>query len=347
MFFKDLDSRVIRDRIDLVAAYEEYRRVRHEFQSELGGSMRFEERSGRDYLYRRTRRHGVRKTLSLGPRGPETEEILRRFEQQKAEAEERLAALSARIDSGASVMRALGHLRMPAIAARVIRRLNDSPAAARFRIVGTHALYVYEAAAGVELQSGFLATADLDVLVDDRAPLRVILSEEVRGLDAILKGVDGSFAQRRAGDYRLTNKDGFMVEFIRPEARPAHRPTPGQATGIVGDAVPTPIAGLEWLVNVPALSAAVIDDRGYPVEVTAPAPAAWAAHKLWISAKEDRQRDKAKRDREQAEAVFQLIDERLPGERLDPRRHSAIPREIAALALPYAEPRKGRTEPDW
>lgn len=337
MLYNDLDSRVIRDRVDLIAAFDEWQRVRDEALSDLSGAMGYEDRSGRQYLYRRISRNGVRSTRSLGPRSNETDAILEAFTRRKAETESRLATLAGRIDQLAAVMRALNHQRVPGLAARLIRRLNDSDAAARFRIVGTHALYAYEAAASVTFQGEMVATGDLDVLVDDRAPLRIAIDGNRKGFEALAKSVDQSFEQRRKGDYRLTNKDGFMVEFIRPEARPAHRRMPGQTSQVEGDAVPAPIVGLEWLVSAPSFVAVAIDDRGYPVRMTAPAPAIWAAHKLWMSDREDRDPGKARRDRIQAKAVLDLLARRLPQEQFDPKRHSALPKTVADLMARHGE----------
>lgn len=349
MYYNDLDSRLIRDRIDLVETYQEWARTHAHAEAELSGSMGYEERGDRSYLYRRATRNGVRSTKSLGPQSAETDQILAHFQRQKAEAEARLATLTQKIDQLAGVMRALNYQRVPRIAARLIRKLNDSPAAARFRVVGTHALYAYEAAAAVTFNNDMVATGDLDVLVDDRAPLHIAVDGNPRGLEAIIKSVDPSFQQRSKGDYRLTNDDGFMVEFIRPEARPVHRRMPGQQTGIDGDAVPAPIPGLEWLVSAPAFTAIAVDDRGFPLSMTAPAPAVWAAHKLWLSTRPDRDPGKARRDKIQAEAVFNLIEERLPQERLDPAKHSALPKEIADLATHPAQPEPAppKLVPDW
>ena len=348
ILFKDLSSRLVRDRVDLLEAFEEYPRVQHDAKDVLIGSMAYEERSGRQYLYRRSNRNSVRMTKSLGARSPETDEILEHFNRQKLEAEERLSSLSFRIDELAALMRALGHQRVPSIAARLIRKLNESASAARFRVVGTHALYAYEAAASVTFASEMLATGDLDVLVDDRAPLKIVIDGQIRGFQELARAVDQTFVQRKRGDYRLTNKDGFMVEFIRPEARPAHRPMPGQSTNIEGDAQPAPINGLEWLVSAPEFTAVAVDDRGYPVRLVVPAPAVWAAHKLWVSRRPDRDPGKATRDRVQAHAVLQVINAKLPNERLDPQKHSALPKAVADLLSQVTNPTQSkRTEPDW
>lgn len=348
MYYSSLDSRVIRDRIDLVTIFQEWQRIRNLSQDELSGNMSYEFRGDREYLYRRMTRNGTRSTRSLGLRSDETDEILAHFQRQKHDAQERIATLAQKINQLAAVMRALNHQRVPSIAARLIRKLDDSSAAARFRVVGTHALYAYEAAASVTFNGEMVATGDLDVLIDDRAPLRIAIEGEAKGLEALARSVDPSFQQRKKGDFRLTNKDGFMVEFIRPEARPAHRVMPGQTSGIAGDAVPAPIVGLEWLVSAPAFTAIAIDDRGFPVRMTAPAPAVWAAHKMWISKRQAREPGKAARDRIQAEAVLSLIEDRLPQERLDPVKHSALPKSVAELVTAgHVKTDQNKLTPDW
>lgn len=122
--------------------------------------------------------------------------------------------MAGKINQLAAVMRALNHQRVPSIAARLIRKLDESPAAARFRVVGTHALYAYEAAAAVTFNGEMVATGDLDVLIYDRAPLRIAIDGEARGLEAIARSVDPSFQQRQKGDFRLINKDGLSRLYI-------------------------------------------------------------------------------------------------------------------------------------
>lgn len=91
------------------------------------------------------------------------------------------------------------------------------------RVIGTNALYAYEALAGVVFDEGATATRDINLLQDDRRRLRLLTDDRVfTGLDRLIQGrVDSSFQPRTNRDFRLTNKDGYMVELIRPEHRPA------------------------------------------------------------------------------------------------------------------------------
>lgn len=349
--FSDLDSRIIRDRVDLITAYDEWRRIKSVSSDVLDGTMGYERRGDKEYLYRRIKKRGSRITKSLGVRSGETDRILAAFHRQQEDAKERLAILSDRINTLAGVMRALNYARMPRLPARILRRLDESSLSPRFRVVGTFALYAFEAAAGVMIEGQHLQTGDMDILVDDRSKLQIVVDGDVAGIEAVVKSVDGSFEQRNPGDFRLTNKESFMVEFIRPEPKPIHRPMPGEGTGVTGDVRPAMIEGLEWLVSAPAFEATVIDERGYPVRMTAPAPAIWAAHKLWVSGRPDRDPAKAIRDRRQVDVVRDLIAARLPNEALDSHKHSALPKDVAAgfekLIGASETDVSRRIEPDW
>ena len=70
MYYNTLDSRLIRDRIDLIQTYQEWMRMSDLARTELAGTMGYEERSGRPYLYRRSTKNGLRSTKSLGPKSP-------------------------------------------------------------------------------------------------------------------------------------------------------------------------------------------------------------------------------------------------------------------------------------
>ncbi len=105
---------------------------------------------------------------SLGRRSPETEAMYGRFITQKQTLEERLAALKTTVAKHERMNRALRVGRMPTIAVSILNRLEQAGLQAYFRIVGTHALYAYEAAAGVRFASEITSTRDIDLLWDTR-----------------------------------------------------------------------------------------------------------------------------------------------------------------------------------
>lgn len=343
MNFNDLDARVVRERVNAVQIWQAWVEAEDLRRHSFLGTMAFETRSGKDYLYRRVGTSGK----SLGPRSAETEQRLARFHDGRRQNAERLAGLAASLNTQAAILRGLGAGRLPVPAARALREIRLHGRHTGLRVVGTNALYAYEAMAGVRFEEGATATGDIDLLQDDRKRLRFLTEERtITGLKALIcTRVDASFTSRNARDYRLTNNDGYMIELIRPEPRPAWRKMagaePAEADGMVG----APVLGLQWLVNAPAVDTVVIDERGFPAPMRCPDPRYWAAHKLWLSRRADRDPVKKGRDRDQGLAVLQLVRDRLPQLPFDDRFVGTLPgslrAEVAAMSGPVAP------NPDW
>lgn len=159
--------------------------------------MGFESRGGKDYLYRRIGKSGK----SLGPRSIETEAQLERFRIGREENKTRLDTLADNLDKEAAILRGLKDGRMPVIAASILRQLRIHGRKTGIRVVGTNALYAYEALAGVKFEESATATADIDLLQDDRRTLH-LLSEDRRmtGLTQMIQNqVDKSFAPAAHG----------------------------------------------------------------------------------------------------------------------------------------------------
>jgi hypothetical protein len=74
----------------------------------------------------------------------------------------------------ARVCVAAGVNRIPRIAADIVRLLDSSGVLGTHLIVlGRHAIYTYEMAAGVQLKAGLFQTNDLDTLLDTKADLEI------------------------------------------------------------------------------------------------------------------------------------------------------------------------------
>lgn len=345
MFFNELDGRTIKERVDQVQLWSAWieadRARRHSFT----GTLDWEERNGQRYLYRR--KGGVVK--SFGPFSPETEQAREAFQQGKRDNAERLKVLSGEMERQAAVLRAIGAGRIPVMAARILRAFatqRDRPLA---RVIGTNALYAYEALAGVRFNSASTATGDIDFLIDDRNRIKLVSEEQepIGLIGMIQKQVDRTFRTRGPRDFRLTNDRGYMVEFVRPEPRPFHRKMPGAAPLTEGDVEPAPIFGLQWLVHAPAVEAVVMDERGFPAPMRCPDPRHWAAHKLWLSARADRDPVKSVRDEQQGRLVLDLIRERLPQFPLDEAFLARLPGELRErMSAPPPSGSDG-TSPNW
>lgn len=291
-----------RQLIDAQQAWRVWRQLDGDKRRRFSGSMRWAERGSGDYLLRKTGRSEV----SLGPRGPETEKAHKAFIEGRAANRELLRGVAAKLDRMAPVNRAMGLGRMPVTAARILRECDAKDLLGeQIFLVGTNALYAYEAMAGVRFDTGLLATADIDLLLDARRRMSVVVRDELndRGLIGLLKRADNSFSMLRNRGFIATNKDGYLVELICPQPKPAFRGGKKSLSNRDDDFEGVEIFGLDWLINAPKVQTVVIDERGYPAPVTAIDPRVYALHKFWMAAREDRSRVKAVRDLAQAEAV--------------------------------------------
>jgi hypothetical protein len=201
----------------------------------------------------------------------------------------------------------------------LLRRLERAELLGHVRVVGTNALFAYEALAGVLFSADALATGDIDLLLDARHQLKIVVDEDgaERTVMGLLRTVDRSFEKVSGRPYRAVNKDGFMVDLIRPEPRPDWEPEPGAQALAEGDLDPSPIEGLQWLVNSPAVSVLVVDGRGFPAPMVVPDPRFWLLHKKWLSKRQMRDPDKKQRDGGQAEIMRDLVSRKLPQYPLD------------------------------
>lgn len=345
MLFNVLDARTARERINLAQVWNAWIEAEDLRRHSFLGTMGFETRDSKDYLYRRIGNSGK----SLGPRSARTEAQLERFRSAREENRLRLETLADGMTKQAAILRGLRDGRMPVVAARILRELRIHGRATGIRVVGTNALYAYEAIAGVVFDAGVTATGDIDLLQDDRRRLRLMTEERnLTGLaQLVCDRVDRSFRARNKRDYRLTNDEGYMVELIRPEPRPAWKRMPGAEPKTEGDLVGAPVIGLQWLVNAPAIEAIVVDENGFPAPVRSPDPRFWAAHKLWLSKREDRDPVKKGRDAAQGAAVLQLVQERLPQMPLDAQFLAGLPKTLADEIASHLSTAPKDIRPDW
>ena len=179
------------------------------------GTMRWREVSGGEYLY-----HIAGKVeRSLGSRSPVTERIKADHDHHRDRLKHRLGSLDGRIKETARLNRAAGLGRVPAIAARILGRLDAAGLLGRHLfVVGTHALYAYEAAAGIMIESGLTATTDVHLLWDARRRLSLALVDvRAQGVLGLLRKVDHTFVAQR-NSVRAVNDDGYYVDIIRARA---------------------------------------------------------------------------------------------------------------------------------
>ena len=271
-------------------------------------SMRWKTVRNTEYLFRDRDRRGNGK--SLGPRSAQTEELLAAFSAGRTVATMSACAGPPKHEEQARLNKALRLDRVPRVVARVLRELDQAGLHDSFTVIGTQALYAYEAAAGAHFLLELLASGDVDLLYDARQKMTVV-SEKLdgNGLLGLLKKADKTFECVRENGYRAANAGQFMVDLV---IAPRGMDAVENITFSESDLLAAEVPGLQWLLNSPKLDTVAIDEDGWPVPMRVPDPRAFALHKAWLSGLPTRESIKNPRDLDQARAVAQLVLEQMP-----------------------------------
>ena len=298
------------------------------------GSMAWRSVAGHDYLVRIDGPANRRRPRSLGPRSPATERLHDDFVHGKQQARDAAQRMGARRHEMAQVNRALRLARVPLPAAKVMRTLHGRGLLGRnVAVVGTNAIYAYEAAAGVFAASDMLVTGDLDILPDAHRKLRLRGNKDPPVLLDLLREADRSFQAVGAGGFRAMNRDGYQVDLIKPMPHdPAFSAEP-DAISSAGDLQAAHIPNMRWIASAPKFTAMAVGEDGLPVPMACPDPRAFALYKLWMGTR-DSTRDPLKRARDvqQAHAVAAIVNDHLPLLPFEPEHLSCFPKAAADLA---------------
>ncbi len=348
---KHLDHDSLRDTIDARECYDALRHVVAEARHSFGGSMKFERRGNAEYLIRRP--YGSTTKNSLGRRSADTETILSRFLDGQMQAREQIERLRSEISRLAPVLRARGAGRVPLLTARVIRKLDSlglmgppERAGGALTVIGTSALYAYEARAGLRIGSALLATGDLDLLHDARRSLALSGRVGEKGLVGALQRVDRSFRKVPQRSFTAVNGSRFMVDLVAPaDHERIMREGQGGLSDHPDDLVASAIDNGEWLLNAPKFTATALDEQGFPLRIVTVDPRVYALQKQWM-VEEVRFRDplKRRRDREQAQLVAAIATGHL-GLAFDDPDLSALPAPLLAFASRFTADRAVSSEP--
>jgi len=298
-----------RQYIDARSAFVELERSKKNALQYRGG-MVWKTVDGKDYLIRTSTTGGQK---SLGRRTVETEAMFQSFSEKKQSAESRVVSLKETIARHERMNRALRVGRMPKIAVAILRRLADAGLDDYFRVVGTHALYAYEAAAGISFASEMTSTRDIDLLWDTRK--RVMFSQRLAkdspSMLAALQKVDMSFQILEDQKYTAINQNGFEVDIIRRMAE-QDDPHPIRLSDAEDDFWVVQANRASELQNAEEFSEVVVAENGAMARMTTIHPRVFADFKRWMSKEPDRDPVKRRRDALQADAVEWMLQERLP-----------------------------------
>ena len=258
--------------------------------------------AGRDYLY--VQMTGEREPRSNGPRTPETE---RRHLLQNAsitETEDKLNGVEASLAECLAQHKALRLPRLLALPGEILREFDCRGwLGVCLLVVGTNAFAAYEIEAGQRFAAGLDETEDFDLTWLGR-PDVMLKGGARQPLLAALRSVDASFVLNPRKPYQALNRKGYEVELLAA-------PSVMASLHSLGDFNPIPLLEQEWLLQGRPVRHVISDFAGAPVPLVVPDPRWMGLHKLWLSAKPERDPLKKSKDAKQGDLLLRAVADRM------------------------------------
>lgn len=299
----------------LFTAFEEARKKAAQFR----GGMYWKTHSGSkiDYLIRTQTDNSQH---SLGPRSNETEMIYQKFIQSKQEIEARLDDLLEEMEKQRRMNRALMIGRAPQMLVSILNMFSRAGIADHFRVVGTHALYAYEAASGVRIEKeGVLETNDVDLLwlIDRKLKFQTQMEYNASSMISLLKKVDNTFEIRDEQRHTAVNSKGFEVDIIRRitpdnDMEDMKGSNPSRMTMDDDDLIAIKARSAGTLQGAEPFSSIIVSPLGYMARINTVSPLSFVKVKTWLANLPDRDPMKRSRDKLQAAIIEKLAYEYLP-----------------------------------
>lgn len=307
--FIELEERQLRQLSDAQAAWRNLLQARRT-AAEVRGSMKWKTVEGRTYLVRVSPKGAER---SLGPQDERTQAIFDNFHARKGPAEARLKAMKAAVDEHRRLNRAFRVGRTPAVVVRSLLAIEEAGLADQFLTVGTHALYAYETAAGVRVESGVVATQDLDLLFEAgklRTYTARMARSDARSLITVLRKADPSFQVKREQLQTAVNDAGFEIDIIRRQVT-GDDPHPLRMSDEEDDFWAVQVDQGEKIASSRKFEHLVVAASGEMAMMRTLHPLDFIRLKQELAKRPGRDPLKAPKDRLQAQVVQQLWDEYL------------------------------------
>lgn len=304
-----LSDNTARQVIDSATIFDEFVRVKNQARPYAGG-MYWKRQGDYEYLAKTLPDNRQRR---VGPRSTDAEKIYQEFTARKRELETRLKSLREALTDAERLNKALKAGRVPSIVVSVLQTLEVAGLGQHFTVVGTHALYAYEPAAGVRIVQGALAAQDVDLLWDARRRVRFIT--DLGSLDAsmlrVLQRADATFLRKKGQNETAINAKGFEVDFLRRQPEGGD-PYPFRFSCDQDDLWPVQAVRASVLTNAPRFNHVVISATGRMTLMRTIAPESFVEFKRSMAAKlAQRLESKRRRDLRQADIVQALLDEGL------------------------------------
>jgi hypothetical protein len=245
--------------------------------------------------------------------GLRSDKLVALYESQHQAREKAFATLEAsqkEHDKAQKLNRATGVGRVPGVVIDILQVIWAQGLMDYYRVVGTHALYAYEAAAKVTFDAPTMATNDVDLLwdVQTRIEFVEVMKKSGRSMLDVLQLADPSFERNEDEKQSAINAQGFSVDFLsRPE--PEKLSEAFTISGKEGDVLPVQARNAQKLLDSPPFEQVIVGLDGRMTLMRTIDPGTFVAFKLWMCEQADRDFQKRHRDRMQALAVKALLDE--------------------------------------
>jgi hypothetical protein len=311
MNYTPISDNAARQWIDACAIWAEYLKATDVAKPYACG-MYWKKESAYEYL---VKTHVGNKQERVGARSSQTEAIYKEFHKNKAAKEARLSSLTQALTQAQRQNKALKVGRTPELVVKLLNAVREAGLQQHFVVVGTHALYAYEAAAGVRIVPGALATQDVDLLWDARKRVQFVvdLRKDAGSMLALLHRVDPTFRRKSDEGHNesAVNDKGFEVDFLRREAQDGD-PHPFRFSADEEDLWPVQAQRASILTQSPVFEHAVISATGRMANMRTVSPETFVVFKRWMVGHAlNREPTKRRRDSLQADIVQSLLDDGL------------------------------------
>ncbi len=284
---------------NLEAAYDQWHGLRQEL-AQLPVSMFWQTKPSGDYLA--VKRSSSDSGTTIGPRSEETETKLAEFTQQKTDLKQRIADTDKTIGDRAAQYRALRLPPIPDRQAEILRALDVADLLRNdLMVVGTNAFIAYSLLCNARFPTGVEETEDFDLAWCRNSGVSLTAKSQTplerSSLMAVLQGVDSSFRLNPKKPYQAVNSANYEVALLMA---PSLAPLP--KTEIFKPMVS--LTEQEWLLKGRPVSIVVATVRQRACPLYVPDPRWMALHKLWLSAKPERNALKRPKDLRQGNVLL-------------------------------------------
>lgn len=308
MSFLPLPDNAARQVIDSETIWSEFLLAKDSAKPYLGG-MYWKKEGLYEYLVRTF--PGNRRER-MGPRSAELELLFQRFHSQKESTKNRLSTLAEALDEAQRMNKALRVGRVPDEVVKLLNGFRELRVAEQIFVLGAHALFAYESAAGVRIVPDATLARDFGPMGDAKRLVTFLVDNDLQPefLLSALQEIDGSYRVRGEGTANecIVNSKGFEVTFIHSlaDSNPAqHSPL----ASFLRDSA-TSMAHANNQSIAPVLQT-VISSTGKMATMRVLPPAKYVDFCMALASRESRAPEERSLDLAQGEIVRKMLDAKM------------------------------------